>query len=125
MDILLVEDNEGDALLVRLAVAEVSSTTNLHIARDGEQALAMLESKDLNAVLIILDLNLPRIPGTVLLQRWKSRTIPIVVFSSSQNDAEKARVLALGACEFVHKPTDLDGFLSAVMGIIKRWADPR
>jgi DNA-binding response OmpR family regulator len=125
MKILLVEDNAGDAMLVRLALAQASATVNLHIARDGEQALDLVENTDFHPSLIILDLNIPRIPGSALLERWQGRQIPVVVFSSSQNDAERAHVLALGAREFVHKPTDLDAFTNAVCGIVERWGEDR
>jgi two-component system, response regulator len=121
MEILLVEDNPGDAMAVRLAVAEASETAILRVVRDGEQALAMIENTDFQPSLIILDLNIPRIPGTALLERWQGSHIPVVVFSSSQDDAEKENVLALGAREFVHKPTDLDAFTQAVCGIVERW----
>jgi DNA-binding response OmpR family regulator len=121
VDILLVEDNEGDAFLVGLAVAQVSAAARLRVAHDGEVALAILQSGDFRPSLIILDLNLPRIPGLDLLTRWRGNTVPIVVFTSSSSDYEKARVLALGASEFVQKPSDLDAFIGAVGGIIKRW----
>jgi DNA-binding response OmpR family regulator len=123
MEILLVEDNPGDAMAVRLAVAEASETAILRVARDGEQALALIESTDFQPSLIILDLNIPRTPGLALLERWQGSNIPVVVFSSSQNAAEKAHVLALGAREFVHKPTDLDAFHHAVRGIVERWSE--
>ena len=123
MEILLVEDNPGDAMAVRLAVAEALSTAFLRVARDGEQALALIENSDFHPSLIILDLNIPRIPGSALLERWQGLHIPVVVFSSSHNDAEKANVLALGAREFVHKPTDLDAFHHAICGIVERWAE--
>jgi DNA-binding response OmpR family regulator len=122
MVILLVEDNPGDAMAVRLAVAEASESAILRIARDGEQALDLIESTDFHPSLIILDLNLPRIPGSVLLERWQGNHIPVVVFSSSENGAEKAQVLALGAREFVQKPTDLEAFTNAVCGIVERWS---
>jgi DNA-binding response OmpR family regulator len=121
MEILLVEDNEGDALLFRVAVSETAPTASLLVVHDGEQALATLENKDFQPSLIILDLNLPRISGLSLLERWQGNAVPVVVFSSTQNNAERALVLKLGAREFVHKPADLDAFLGAVSGIIKRW----
>ena len=102
-----------------------SVPVNLHIARDGEQALTMLSDADFRPELIILDLNIPRIPGLALLERWQASHIPVVVFSSSQNAAEKANVLALGAREFVPKPTDRDAFHDAVRGIVERWGEDR
>jgi DNA-binding response OmpR family regulator len=123
MEILLVEDNAGDAVLIRQILAEASVPVNLHIARDGEQALTMLSDAHFRPALIILDLNIPRITGAALLERWKSLDTPVVVFSSSMNDAERARVLELGAREFVQKPTDIEAFTAAVVGIIQRWAE--
>jgi DNA-binding response OmpR family regulator len=125
MEILLVEDNAGDAVLIRQILADASVPVNLHIVRDGEQALTMLSDADFQPALIILDLNIPRISGSVLLERWKAQETPVVVFSSSLNDAEQARVMELGAREFVQKPTDVEAFSEAVCGIIERWAGHR
>jgi DNA-binding response OmpR family regulator len=125
MEILLVEDNAGDAVLIRQILADASVPVNLHIVRDGEQALTMLSDADFQPSLIILDLNIPRISGSVLLERWKAQKTPVVVFSSSLNDAERARVMELGAREFVQKPTDMEAFSAAICGIIERWAGHR
>ena len=125
MEILLVEDNAGDAVLIRQILADAPVAVNLHIARDGEQALTLLSDAHFRPALIILDLNIPRIAGAALLDRWKSQDIPVVVFSSSINEAERARVLELGALEFVQKPTDIEAFAEAVSGIVKRYAAPR
>jgi DNA-binding response OmpR family regulator len=125
MEILLVEDNAGDALLIRQIVADASIPVNLHIVMDGEQALTMLSDAHFRPGLIILDLNIPRVTGTALLERWKSEQIPVVVFSSSLNEAERARVLELGAREFIQKPTDIEAFTAAICGIVQRWAGNR
>jgi DNA-binding response OmpR family regulator len=125
MEILLVEDNAGDAVLIRQIMADISIPVNLHIVRDGEQALTMLSDAHFEPALIILDLNIPRISGVALLERWKLQKIPVVVFSSSLNDAEQTRVMQLGAREFVQKPTDMDAFADAVSGIVKRYAGPK
>jgi DNA-binding response OmpR family regulator len=122
MEILLVEDNAGDAVLIRQILAEAPAPVNLHIVRDGEQALTLLSDAHFEPALIILDLNIPRITGSALLEQWRSKEIPIVVFSSSLNDAERARVLELGAREFIYKPTDLDAFSEEVRGIVERYA---
>ena len=121
MEILLVEDNAGDAVLIRQILADAAVSANLHIARDGQQALAVIESADFRPALIILDLNIPRIPGSALLERWRTNDIPVVVFSSSTIAAERERVLALGAREFVEKPTDIEEFSRVLLGIVQRW----
>ncbi|MGP0073605.1 MAG: response regulator [Bryobacteraceae bacterium] len=122
VEILLVEDNAGDAVLIRQILAEASVPLNLHIARDGEQAMTMLRDALFRPDFIILDLNIPRITGVALLERWKSMDIPVVVFSSSLNDAERERVLALGAREFIQKPTDIEAFTKAVCDLVQRYA---
>ena len=124
IEILLVEDNAGDAALIRQILAEESMLVNLHIVRDGEQALTMLSDAHFQPALIILDLNIPRISGPALLERWRSQKIPVVVFSSSISEAERARVLELGAREFVQKPTDIDDFTEVVRGIVGRYSMP-
>jgi DNA-binding response OmpR family regulator len=125
MEILLVEDNAGDAVLIRQILADASVPVSLHIARDGEQALSMLGDSHFQPALIILDLNIPRVGGAALLERWKADKTPVVVFSSSSNDSERTRVLQLGAREFIQKPTEIAAFMDAVCGIIDRWAGHR
>jgi len=124
VEVLLVEDNAGDAVLIRQALADCSIPVNLHIARDGEQALLLLTNPYFRPDIILLDLNIPRINGLALLERWQSQKTPVVVFSSSMNEAERNRVLALGAREFVSKPTDIQAFISEVCRIVQRWAIP-
>lgn len=124
VDILLIEDNAGDAVLIRQVLTACPTPIKLHIARDGEQALMMLED-GFQPDLVILDLNIPRISGLVLLERWKLNETPIVVFSSSLNESERKRVMTLGAREFVEKPTDLNEFIDVVSDIIQKWAAPQ
>jgi len=121
-EVLLVEDNAGDALLIGQALAEYPAPVHLRIARDGEQALQMLGEPGFAPDLIILDLNIPRISGYAVLASCLPRRAPVVVFSASQNEADVGRVLSLGAKDFVHKPLDLDAYKSAVTGMVQKWA---
>ena len=84
----------------------------------------MLTNPHVHLDLIILDLNIPKITGISLLERWQVGTTPVVVFSSSANATEKERCLALGVREFVSKPTDLDEFSETVCRIVERWTMP-
>jgi DNA-binding NtrC family response regulator len=122
IEVLLVEDNAGDTLLIQQTLAEGSIPVKLHVARDGEQALQMLDNPEFTPGLIILDLNIPRIPGSAVLERYHSAKIPIVIFSSSWNEAEIRRAMELGAREFAQKPTDLQAFGDVVCGMVERWA---
>lgn len=120
-EVLLVEDNAGDALLVGQAVAECQAHVHLHIARDGEQALQILKDPEFLPDLIILDLNIPKVSGLAVLATYPMEKTPVVVFSASENEAEMTRALSLGAREFVHKPLDLDEYKNAVTGMIRKW----
>lgn len=124
MEVLLVEDNAGDAVLIRQILADAAVPVRLHIARDGEQAMTILNDGHFHPGLIILDLNIPRISGSALLERWKALNTPVVVFSSTSSERERERALALGAREFIQKPSDLDSFTQAVYGIVERYSGP-
>jgi chemotaxis family two-component system response regulator Rcp1 len=122
-EILLVEDNAGDALLVGQALAECPAPSRLHIARDGEQALQILQQQHFKPDLIILDLNIPKISGYgVLALRPPAKRVPVVVFTASEREADVSRALSLGAKDFIHKPMDLDAYKTAVTGIVQKWA---
>jgi CheY-like chemotaxis protein len=124
-EVFLVEDNPADVLLIRVALSQVSSPPELLVAHDGEQALAMLNSADFQPQLIILDLNMPRVDGHTVLQQYRQKNIPIVIFSSTQNKAEVQRALSLGAREYVQKPIGYEPYADAVRGIVERWMPER
>jgi chemotaxis family two-component system response regulator Rcp1 len=119
--ILLVEDSAGDTLLVQQALDSCPIPIKLHIARDGQQGLAILAAADFTPSLIILDLNMPRISGFTFLQRYQPRDIPIVVFSVSPVQTDRQYALELGASEYVQKPIDLDRFTDVVCQIVLNW----
>jgi CheY-like chemotaxis protein len=122
VEVLLIEDNAGDTLLIGQILTECQLPVRLHVARDGEQALQMLADTNLKPSLIVLDLNIPKISGNGLLKRYKSRLIPVVVFSSSWDTDEIDEALALGACQYVRKPNDIQAFTDAVCGMMLKWA---
>ena len=124
VQILLIEDSAGDALLTSQIVAESSIPIKLVIARDGAQALTMLEDASFQPALIILDLNIPLIPGHVVLERNQRKDIPVVVFSVSGDPSDQQRALDSGARDYIQKPMSLDAYKEAVWGIIDKWARP-
>lgn len=123
--ILLVEDSAGDTLLVQQVLSSCPVAIKVHIARDGEQALQMLADSNLKLNLIILDLNLPRITGLGVLERYHPKDTPVVVFSASLNQTDKEFALALGASEYVQKPIDLQIFTDVVCEIVVKWVGRR
>src|ERR1700732_4883603 len=100
VQVLLIEDSAGDALLTGQIVAESPVPIRLVIARDGVQALTMLDDPGFQPALIILDLNIPLISGHAVLERNTRKEIPIVVFSVSDDQRDMQRALALGAREY-------------------------
>jgi CheY-like chemotaxis protein len=119
-EILLIDDSPGDVLLISRILEELSISVKLHLAWDGRQALAMLPYLKLD--LVILDLNMPMLGGFDVLERRDSKELPIVVFTSSGDEADRRRSLELGAREFIQKPMSLQAFKEAVRGIVERWA---
>lgn len=121
-EVLLIEDNAGDALLVGQAIGQCSAPVHLNVARDGEQALQILGEPDYKPDLIILDLNIPKLSGYAVLASYPARkTTPVVVFTASQNESDVDRAYSLGAREFIHKPMDLDDYKTVVAGMVQKW----
>jgi CheY-like chemotaxis protein len=121
-EVLLVEDNAGDALLIAQVLADSEIPVKLHHARDGMEALLLLANKVNKPDLVILDLNVPNLSGCAVLERYHPKDVPVVVFSSSWDDGDRRRSLALGAQEFVRKPIRLQAFKDAVCGMVEKWA---
>ena len=121
VDILLVEDNPGDIVLTRRALEQCRIAPRLRVARDGDEALHLLQDPAFQPQLIILDLNMPRLPGYAVLERFGNTDVPVVIFSSSSNQGEVERTFMLGAREYVRKPISLKAFTQAIQGIVERW----
>jgi CheY-like chemotaxis protein len=120
-EVLLVEDNAGDALLVGQALAGLSMPVHLRIARDGEEALQMMGEPYFKPDLVILDLNIPKVTGFGVLASQPAKKTPVVVFTASENEADADRAFTLGAKDVIHKPMDLDDYKTAVSRMILKW----
>ncbi len=126
IEVLLVEDDPGDELMTREAFAENKVRNQLHVARDGEEALDFLYRRGAHADaprpdLILLDLNLPKFDGREVLARIKEdedlRSIPVVVLTTSDAEEDIVRSYRLHANAYVTKPVDFDRFLQVVRQI--------
>ena len=124
IELLLVEDGAGDILLMKQALARESTPISIHVAVDGKQAMEMLAARPFQPDLVILDLNLPKISGLSLLERFHP-DVPVIVFTSSTNPRDRERCLELGAKECVLKPTDLDDYRHVVSQIVRNWERPK
>ena len=125
--ILLVEDNPGDAQLVRLALAEVLPSARLSVASDGEAALARLREAGEPPDLLLVDLNLPGLSGHEVLAAVRSsddaalRRLPVVVLSSSRAQSDVVASYELGASSHLAKPGDVDALFELVETLARYW----
>jgi CheY-like chemotaxis protein len=130
MDILLVEDNPGDARLAAEAFKEGTVPTRLHVVQDGIEAMSFLRRQGgYGSVprphLVLLDLNLPRKDGREVLAEIKDDPnlcrIPVIVLTTSQAESDINRSYELHANCYIVKPVDFDRFIDVVKGIEDFW----
>jgi CheY-like chemotaxis protein len=131
VEILLAEDNPGDAKLTRKALEQGNVSNNLHVVTDGVEALQYLRQEGDHADkprpdLILLDLNMPRKSGREVLAEIKDdeddlRRIPVVVMTSSEAEEDIVQSYDLHANAYLTKPIDFDGFIDVVQRIEDFW----
>ena len=133
VEILLVEDNPNDLELALHALKRHNLANHIEIARDGAEALDFIfatgayAGRDVNKVpkLILLDLKLPKVDGLEVLQRVKSdprtRTIPVVVLTSSREERDIVDTYQLGVNSYIVKPVDFEQFTEAVRNLGLYW----
>ncbi|MGH3760211.1 response regulator [Actinophytocola sp.] len=126
VDVLLVEDDDGDVLMTREAFEYHKVRNRLHVVNDGVQALQFLRREGPYADaprpgLILLDLNLPRRDGREVLAELKDDpdlgVIPVVVLTTSEAEEDIMRSYRLNANAYVSKPVDFDRFIEVVRHI--------
>lgn len=127
--ILLVEDNPVDLDLTLRAFASRKLTNPVEIARDGEEALAFIEkwkNGDPVPVVILLDLNLPKVNGLEVLEAIKKhpdfKAIPVVVLTTSSESRDVKTSYQLGANSYIVKPVDFDKFMEVAEQIELYWS---
>lgn len=132
IEILLVEDNEGDVGLVEEVLEETKIRNILHVAENGEEAILFLcgEGKFSGSPrpdIILLDLNLPKKDGREVLREIKEdgnlKNIPVVVLTTSGAEKDILRAYELHANAYVTKPLDFDQFISVVESIANFWLE--
>lgn len=130
VEILLVEDNPGDARLAREALKDAKVRNNLHWVNDGVEAMALLRRQGKYADsprpdVILLDLNLPKKDGREVLAEIKAdddlRRIPVVVLTISDAEEDVIKTYNLHANCYIRKPLDLDQFIGVVKAIEDFW----
>jgi len=125
-DILITEDNPHDLELTLMALKKHNLANNIHVAKDGEEALDFIFNNPrpyLKA--IFLDLNLPKVNGLEVLRKLKAddrtKSIPVVVLTSSQHESDLTETYKLGANSYVVKPVRFDEFVRKISDIGLYW----
>jgi two-component system response regulator len=133
VEILLVEDSATDLELALRALKKAKVASRIEVARDGEEALDFVFARNAHAGrsiedkprLILLDLKLPRVDGLEVLREVKAdartRTIPVVILTSSHEQRDVAESYELGVNSYIVKPVDFEGFISAVADLGTYW----
>ena len=129
LPILLVEDNPVDVDLTLRAFARHKFANPVHVARDGEEALAWIprwEAGEPLPAVILLDLKLPRVDGLEVLRQLKVHpklgVIPVVVLTSSSESCDMQAAYQLGANSYIVKPVNFDKFMEVAAQIELYWA---
>jgi CheY-like chemotaxis protein len=126
IDVLMVDDDDGDVLMTREAFEYYKVRNRLHVVSDGEQALQFLRRQGPYADaprpgLILLDVNLPRLSGLEVLAELKRDpdllVIPVVMLTTSRAEEDIIRSYSLHANAFVTKPVDFEHFMEAIRQI--------
>jgi len=132
VEILLVEDNPHDVELTLRALKKHHLANNVHVARDGEEALDyMFATGPFSGVkcsqlkVILLDLKLPKVSGIEVLRKLKGdercKTVPVVVLTSSQEDQDIEECYKLGVNSYVVKPVEFEAFAKTVAELGLYW----
>jgi CheY-like chemotaxis protein len=125
-EILLVDDDLGDVQLTREAFEDGRLANRLHVAKDGEQAMAFLRREGPYVTaprpdLILLDLNMPRMGGREVLAELKSDpslgSIPVAIVTGNDNEGEILKAYNLGVDCYITKPIDVTKLMIAVCSI--------
>jgi CheY-like chemotaxis protein len=133
VEILIVEDNPSDAELTIRALKKSKLANHIFVAENGEEALDFIynrgefEDRDISKTLkvIFLDLKLPKVSGMEVLREIKAnektKTLPVVIITSSKEDPDIKEAYALGANSYVVKPVDFDSFIHAISATGLYW----
>ena len=130
LEILLVEDNEGDIRLTIEAFKEAKIRNHIRVVRDGEEALAYLKKEASYADvqtpdIILLDINLPKIDGKEVLHELKNdpifKSIPIIMLTTSSSESDVQESYLNHANSYVIKPVDLSKFMEVIRSIEEYW----
>jgi CheY-like chemotaxis protein len=132
IEILLVEDNEGDIGLIEEVFEEAKIRNILHVAKDGEEAMLFLRGEERfsgspHPDIILLDLNLPKKDGREVLKEIKEgedlKNIPVVILTTSGAEKDVLKAYDLHANAYITKPLDFNQFMKVIESIENFWLE--
>ena len=133
IEVLLVEDNPNDVELIMRAFQKYNLTNKVYVVKDGAEALDFVfctgayKDREIRQPpkVVILDLKLPKVSGKEVLKRIKSdertKSIPVVVMTSSQEESDVFESYHLGANSYIVKPVDFEKFADTIKGLGMYW----
>ncbi|MEP6675425.1 MAG: response regulator [Ferruginibacter sp.] len=134
VDVLLVEDNLNDAELTMRELKKHNMANHLFHVKDGEEALEFIfatgryaESREIAypPKIILLDIQMPKVNGIEVLEKIKSddrtKTIPVVILTSSKEDPDIKKCYSLGANSYIVKPVNFEGFAESIRNLGFYW----
>jgi CheY-like chemotaxis protein len=129
IELLLAEDNEDDVLLVRESLEETDMARRLHVARDGQEALEYVRARSARGasrpLLVLLDINMPRMNGFEVLNEMKNapdlKHIPVIMLTTSGREEDIIKSYRSGAASYITKPVNFEGFRQLVARFALYW----
>ena len=125
MEILLVEDNPDEEVLILQALKKSELPNQIVIVRDGSEALEWLFNSTFLPQIVLLDLKLPKVDGLEVLRQIRinprTRLLPIIIFSSSDEEKDLINSYSQGANSYIRKPVDFDQFVRTIQQLSFYW----
>lgn len=129
--VLLVDDDDGDIMLVQGALEEAGVELDLHVCHDGAEALAFLRQEPPHESaprprMVLMDINMPRLNGLEALKAIREdeglRGIPVIMLTTSSDNTDVMEAYGTYANAYVTKPVDLDSFNESLGTLARYWS---
>ncbi len=123
--ILIIDDNEDDVLITKVALSKTGRELKTEVALSGEAGLALIREGKTPPKLVLLDLKMPRMDGIEVLRKIRDdeslRSIPVVIVTNSNLESDEQAALRAGADNFLRKARDLDQYKMDIERILESW----
>ncbi|MDG1037491.1 MAG: response regulator [Polaribacter sp.] len=125
LKVLLIEDNLIEIMKMKRTISLLKFDHTIHVAKNGEEALKILEDKSKFPDIILLDLNMPKMSGveflTVIKEKDQFKHIPIIILTTSDNQKDLLECYRIGVSGYVLKPLKYDDYVEKIKDILVYW----